>query len=92
MSVFRRSGLLRKPTGIYYVLALAVKEINLTPVQRVTYKFDPFHDNANTVRDLMYCLSAPRVRETNYKTTFKTNVVCDQSEPEIECKLGKVIL
>lgn len=89
MSVFRKSGLARKPTGVYHALALALKEVNLTPVQRVSYKFDPFHENANAVRELMRFLSTPRIRETNYKTTFKTNVVCDRSEPEIECQLGK---
>lgn len=89
MSVFRSSGLVRKPTGVHHALVSALKEVNLTPVQRVSYKFDPFHENANTVRDLMFYLSSPKIRETNYKTVFKANVVCDQSEPEVECKLGK---
>ncbi|CAL8074018.1 unnamed protein product [Orchesella dallaii] len=94
MSVFRKSGLVRKPTGIFNVIISEVKRVSLQPVQRVTYTFDPFHENAKTVRDLMFILSFPKIRETNYKCAFKTNVVCDRSEGSVECKLenGKSVL
>lgn len=36
--------------GIFQAIAKQVKTISLEPVKKITFKFDPFGDNANGVR------------------------------------------
>jgi hypothetical protein len=87
MSVFRRQGLVRKPGGLLYFLGQQLKLVDLRPVKRITYKFDPFHPNTKDFRALMFHMSSLKVRETNYNCTFKTEVLSDMSEPLMLCKL-----
>ena len=88
MSVFRKHGPLHRPGGIVHAIVQQLKQVDLRPVKRVTYKFDPFHPNTKEFRNLMYYMSMASVRETNYKCNFKTEVLSDMSEPEMLCKLG----
>jgi len=89
MSVFRAHGPVKKVGGVAYELAQEVKKLDLRPLNRVTYTFDPFHATAAAnFRRVMHILSAPKVRDTNYKCIFKTEVVCDNSEPVMLCVLG----
>jgi len=87
MSIYRYHGLVRKPTGFWNDVALTISAVDLRPVQRISYKYDPFCKSANQVRDVSFYLSHPKVRETNFKCVFKTTIVSDQSEPEVVCKL-----
>lgn len=89
MSIYRNWGLLRKPSGLLYEITEQLKVVDLRPLKRIEYKFDPFHESAKHVRELSYHLSIPKIRDTNYKCVFKTNIVCDRSPPEVNCKLGK---
>lgn len=62
----------------------AVKALHLEPFKRVTVKFDPFHSNATPIRDFLFHVSSPRVRQTNPECALKAEVVCDRSEPTVE--------
>jgi large subunit ribosomal protein L53 len=70
-----------------HAIAQQLKQVDLRPVKRITYKFDPFHPNTKEFRNLMYYMSIATVRQTNYKCNFKTEVLSDMSEPEMLCKL-----
>ncbi|XP_076338804.1 mitochondrial ribosomal protein L53 [Tachypleus tridentatus] len=65
-----------------------VKELHLRPVQQVKIKFDPFHPNVESVRNLLFFLSIKRVRESNMKCSLKTEVTNDRSEPQVDLKLA----
>ncbi|XP_067124646.1 large ribosomal subunit protein mL53 [Centruroides vittatus] len=58
-----------------------LKEFHLKGIKRIEVKFDPFHPNVKSIRDFVYYLSAPRIRQSNVKCAFKTSVVNDRSEP-----------
>jgi len=61
---------------------LQIKHLN-----RVHFTFDPFHPQVDSIRDLLFHLTTVKVRKTNPKCLFKTSVVCDRREPQIEAKL-----
>ncbi|XP_021950661.1 39S ribosomal protein L53, mitochondrial [Folsomia candida] len=94
MSIYRCSGLVRKPSGLIHEIIHQLKVVDLRPVQRIEYKFDPFHQSAKHVRDLSFWLSSPKIRDTNFKCVFKTSVLSNLSPPEIHCKLdnGKELI
>jgi len=87
MSVFRRHGLVNRPGGVVHFLGQQLKLVDLRPVKRITYKFDPFHPNTKDFRKLMFLMSSTKIRDTNYNCEFKTEVLSNMSEPEILCKL-----
>ncbi len=89
MSIYRVSGLVRKPSGHFHEITQQLKTIDLRPVQKIEYKFDPFHQSSKHVRDFSFFLSQTKIRDTNFKCIFKTTVLSDLSPPEIYCKLGK---
>ncbi|XP_023224198.1 39S ribosomal protein L53, mitochondrial-like isoform X2 [Centruroides sculpturatus] len=65
-----------------------LKEFHLKGIKRVEVKFDPFHPNVKSIRDFVYYLSAPRIRQSNVKCAFKTSVVNDRSEPTALVTIG----
>lgn len=65
----------------------ACKLVNLKPVKRVTFTFDPFHPQVRSVRRTLFYLSCERVRNTNPKCAFRTEVTSDRSEPTISVAL-----
>jgi len=67
---------------------LKTRLINLQPVKKVTFKFDPFTKNCCGVRDMIAVMSTEKVRRTNPKCGFKTEVVDDGSEPTMKVELG----
>jgi hypothetical protein len=89
MSVFKHVGSFKRVPFTYLgALAHGQKKINLHPVSKITFKFDPFNSTKNRdFRELMFVFSAPKVRDTNLYCRIKTDIVCDQSEPEINCEL-----
>jgi topoisomerase IA-like protein len=64
------------------------KLVNLKPCKKITYTFDPFLKSSAGVRDMMHVLSVEKVRKTNPKCMFKTDVVDDRSEPTVKVELG----
>ena len=67
---------------------LKTRLINLQPVKKITFKFDPFTKNCTGVRDMIAVMSSEKVRRTNPKCGFKTDVVDDGSEPTMRVELG----
>ena len=67
---------------------LKTRLINLQPVKKVTFKFDPFTKNCCGVRDMIAVMSTEKVRRTNPKCAFKNDVVDDGSEPTMKVELG----
>lgn len=67
---------------------LKTRLINLQPVKKVTFKFDPFTKNCAGVRDMIAVMGSEKVRKTNPKCGFKTDIVDDGSEPTMKVELG----
>ncbi|CAG0893619.1 unnamed protein product [Darwinula stevensoni] len=72
----------RPPTTKTFI-AEQIRKVDLRPVKAVNVRFDPFHPNAQAVREFMFITSFPKIRKTNLKCTFKCDVVNDRSEPSI---------
>lgn len=68
-------------------LHLHIKSLNLKPVSKIHFQFDPFRKEIRSLRDLMVFLSYPKVRNTNGKCVYKTDVLSDRSDPRISIKL-----
>ncbi|KAG8226603.1 hypothetical protein J437_LFUL007295 [Ladona fulva] len=82
------SGTLRRSAGLISAISKQLRQVNLKPVKHIIVKFDPFHENAVSIRDFLFYISAPRVQETNPVCRFKTEIVCDRSEPTVSFALG----
>ncbi|GBM82878.1 hypothetical protein AVEN_183737-1 [Araneus ventricosus] len=65
-----------------------VKRFHLRPVKKLSFQFDPFHENAKTVRDIYFHISSKKIRKTNEGCIFKADVVNDRSEPTISIDLN----
>lgn len=70
-----------------HLLNREVLNVNLKPVTRIHFKWDPFHPKVKSVRDLMFLMSAERIRATNPKCTFKTEAVNDRAEATLRVAL-----
>lgn len=89
------SGTKGRSIGVMAAIIKHLKIINLTPVKRIDFRFDPFHERVKPIRDFQFFISAPRISATNPYCLMKTEVVCDRSEPTITLSLQsgeKVIL
>ena len=62
--------------------------VNLQPCKKIHYTFDPFLSSVKGIREMMFILSAERIRKTNIKCLFKTEIVDDRREPTIKVELG----
>jgi len=90
MSLYKNSGpLIKRVVGGLADRYLEVQKVDLRPIKRVSFKFDPFTPNIVQFRDLIFHLSAAKIRETNPKCVFKTEVASDRSDPVLSCKLGE---
>lgn len=92
MSLYKNFGPVIKRTsfGITEVYA-QLKKVDFRPLKRLTFRFDPFATNAAHFRDVIYYLSAARIRDTNPKCIFKTEILSDRSDPELTCKFGELM-
>jgi len=66
-----------------------IKRLNLQPVKRMHFSFDPFHESAKSIRHLIYHFSSEKVRGTNPKCVYKTDILSDRSEPTINVHLDE---
>jgi len=64
-------------------LANQLKSINFSCVKRVGYSFNPFHENVESIREMMFQFSVPKRRTTNPACSFKAAVRSDRVEPEM---------
>ena len=67
---------------------LECTKVNLQPVKKISYQFDPFRPNVRSIRYTMNKLSYRRTRATNIKCQFKTEVLSDGSDPLIKVELN----
>lgn len=65
-----------------------VKKFHLRPIKKLHFQFDPFHENATTVRDILFHLSSKRIRKTSETCIIKSDILCDRSEPTINIDLS----
>ena len=59
---------------------LQSNSLNLQPIKKITFRFDPFSPDCQGIRTLMYSVSFQRTRATNPKCVVKTEVLSDGSE------------
>lgn len=64
-------------------------KVNMKPVKRVHYIFDPFHPRVDSIRKVIHHFSCERIQKSNPKCFYKTEVVCDRSEPTIKLELDE---
>uniref|UniRef100_A0A8D8RYP2 Large ribosomal subunit protein mL53 n=1 Tax=Cacopsylla melanoneura TaxID=428564 RepID=A0A8D8RYP2_9HEMI len=81
------SGSKTKSSGIIQAIIKQRKMLNLKPVKRIVFKFDPFDENCINVRRFMFHFNIRKVLKTNPICSVKTDVVCDRSEPVINVAL-----
>ncbi|XP_072743017.1 mitochondrial ribosomal protein L53 [Anoplolepis gracilipes] len=89
------SGSRSRSIGVMAAIIKHLKQVNLTPVKRIDFRFDPFYENVKETRRFQFYISAPRINATNPYCLMKTEIVCDRSEPTITFNLQsgeKVIL
>ncbi|XP_050524467.1 39S ribosomal protein L53, mitochondrial [Daktulosphaira vitifoliae] len=88
------SGSKSKSAGVVSAIRKQTLLLNLKPIKKVSVKFDPFSQNAVTVRNFMYYFLSPKVINTNPSCIVRNQVVNDRSEPTIDVTLtnGESIL
>ncbi|XP_059618498.1 large ribosomal subunit protein mL53 [Phlebotomus argentipes] len=84
-----RSGTITRSGGIFSAIAKQSKLINIKPVNRITFTFDPFNKRSTEVRKFLFQYSSARVKATNVNCKYRTNIVCDGSPPEVVFELTK---
>ncbi|KAL1123206.1 hypothetical protein AAG570_002293 [Ranatra chinensis] len=82
------SGTLSRSGGVTAAIAKQLKSVNLKPVNKVVFKFDPFHEKVEQTRYFMFHVQTSDVIKTNLSCSFKTEVVCDRSDPVINFSLA----
>lgn len=90
-----RTGTVKRSVGVMAAIIKHLNRVNLTPLKRIDFRFDPFHKQVKPIRDFQFFISAPRICATNPNCLMKTEVVCDRSEPTVTFSLqsgDKVIL
>merc|ERR1712126_184020 len=81
-------GRFSRSAGIYSAIGKQLKSVNLKPVEKIVFKFDPFRQNVTTVRDCLFMFSSEKVSNTNLRCLIKTDIV-DNAEPSISVTLGE---
>ncbi|XP_064652882.1 large ribosomal subunit protein mL53-like [Lineus longissimus] len=72
---------LRVPVQILY---RQMKNFHLRGVNKVKLSFDPFHESVNSVRQMVFLMSADRVQMSNDNCKIKTEILSNMSEPQID--------
>ncbi|XP_045615452.1 large ribosomal subunit protein mL53 [Procambarus clarkii] len=87
-------GTFTRSAGLYAALGKQSKLLNLTPVKKITFSFDPLEEKAIVVRRLLNFFYIERVRETNLNCMLKTNVLSTRADPTVEVNLvdGRTLL
>jgi len=67
---------------------IEIRKMNLQPVKKATFSFDPMRYDFDSIRNFMYFFHKPKVLETNMKIAIKTDVVDDRSEPIMKLELN----
>nr|ABM55606.1 hypothetical protein [Maconellicoccus hirsutus] len=74
--------------GIYHAIKKQLDLLNLEPAKRITFQFDPFGDNALSMRHFLFIINGKQAWKTNPNCRIKTEIVCDRREPTIDVALN----
>ncbi|XP_053634165.1 large ribosomal subunit protein mL53 [Cherax quadricarinatus] len=87
-------GAFTRSAGLYSALGKQSQLLNLKPVKKITFTFDPLSENGVVVRNLLNYFYLERVRETNLNCVLKTKIVSTRADPTVEVDLvdGKTLL
>jgi len=66
-----------------------IKAINLKPIKRLHFSFDPFHPSVKSMRHIVFHFSSDKIRATNPKCAYKTDILSDRSEPTFSVQLDE---
>jgi len=67
---------------------IEMRKINLQPIKKATFTFDPMRYDYDSIRNFMYFFNKPKVLETNVKVAIKTDIVDDRSDPLLKLELN----
>ncbi|XP_003741693.1 39S ribosomal protein L53, mitochondrial [Galendromus occidentalis] len=70
-------------------LFTTLKNMQLRPVKRMNFQFDPFHPQVSSIRDCLFHMNGEKLRLTNPSCSMKTEIVCDRSPPRIDLLLNE---
>lgn len=82
-------GRMGRPLHEYDYFFKQVWAMNLKPVKRVQFSFDPFYPRVQSIRMLMHYMTKPKIKSTNVKCLFKFDVLSDGSEPTMKVELNE---
>ena len=82
-------GKLSRSEKEYPQLKALINALNLTPVKKIHFRFDPFDRDTRGIRTAMHALSIHKVRGTNPKCTVKTDVLSDGGEASMRVELNE---
>jgi len=68
---------------------IQLQKVNMKPVKKVHYRFDPFHPKPHSIMRVMTHLSAERIQKSNVKCLWKVETVTDRSEPTLKIELNE---
>jgi len=67
---------------------LEFRKLNVQPIKKATFTFDPMLENYHSIRNVMYFFNKPKVLEGNVKIIVKTDIVDDRRDPSISLDLN----
>jgi len=60
-----------------------LKKIQLKPVKRLLFQFDPWHQQTRSIRDFLTHITGPKLRDTNPRCGVKTEILSNREEPQV---------
>jgi len=64
------------------------KALNLQPLKKITFSFDPFRPEVKGIRDVMFSVSHKKCRASNPKCAVKTEILSDGSQPLVKLEFA----
>lgn len=89
LGYIQRQGPANPRANAWEQTKIQLTKVNMKPVKKVHYKFDPFHPNPHSIMQVMSHLSVEKIQKSNPKCLWKTEVVCDRSEPTLTLELNE---
>ncbi|KAF8562504.1 hypothetical protein P879_06003 [Paragonimus westermani] len=71
-----------------------LKQLDLKPLKSISFSYNPFVGNVESIRRMCSIVSDPKWRATNPNLLFKTKILSDYSPPIIELNYsnGNIVL
>jgi len=80
-------GRIGKQLSNHETFLVETRQINIQPVKKATFSFDPIREDYQSIRNFMYFFHKPKVLDTNQKIIIKKEILDDRSEPVITFEL-----